>query len=144
VALAFADRCPDPRAAAGGGYGAGYGDGALPGAERGLPDLADPAAEAADWVPAEEPGLDDEADRDPPHPSGSDHLDYLDALDTADLLDAMAILARRHGPRHDEPDTTPGAGAGAPDPFSRQALAGKLAAIRQAAYSHGPGATGAG
>jgi hypothetical protein len=100
------------------------------------------------WVPTEEPDPDDEADRDTPHPSGSDHLDYLDALDTVDLLDAMAILAWRHGPRHDEADTDsdagadPGAGAGAdaPDPFSRQALAGKLAAIRQAAYSHGAGA----
>jgi hypothetical protein len=162
--------------------------------------LADAAAQAADWVPAEEPGLEDEADRDTPHPSGNDHLDYLDTLDTADLLKAMAILAWRHGPRHNEPDTAPdtgtypgagagpdpctdayrgagvgpgvdaetgaGAGAGAdvatgagasagagprtsseasgasaPDPFSRQALAGKLAAIRQAAYSHGLGAT---
>ena len=154
---------------------------------------ADLAADvAADWakgwpegrVPTEEPDPDDEADRDTPHPSGSDHLDYLDTLDTADLLKAMAILAWRHGPRHNEADTDPdagpgagaspgvdpdpdagagagvgaetgagvdsgagagagpraGAGADAPDPFSRQALAGKLAAIRQAAYSHGLGA----
>jgi hypothetical protein len=157
-----------------------------------LPDVADPAADAAGWVPAEEPGLDAEADRDTPHPSSSDHLDYLDTLDTADLLKAMAILAWRHGPRHNEPHTAPhpgagtypdagaapgadaapgtdagkgtgvgpgadaetgagasagtgtgertgaeAGGAGAPDPFSRQALAGKLAAIRQAAHNHG-------
>ncbi|MDX6293421.1 MAG: hypothetical protein QOH50_2496, partial [Kribbellaceae bacterium] len=38
VALAFADRCPDPRAVTDTGYGGGYGAGyeeALPGGERG-------------------------------------------------------------------------------------------------------------
>jgi uncharacterized membrane protein YgcG len=109
------DHCSD----AGSGIGSGGGCGA--------------GAVADDWYPANEPGPDDEADRDAPHPSNSDLADPLDT--------PARILAE---PWRDDEDQNgqngPGEGGPAMDVFSRRALAGKLAEIKQAAYATGLGA----
>ncbi|HEY0693624.1 MAG TPA: DUF222 domain-containing protein [Kribbella sp.] len=95
-----------------------------------------------------EPTADAEADRDAPHPSQSDHLDYLDNLSTADLQDRMVRLAWKRGRLNDDfgdPTRAPAnhnvSADNGPeaDPFSRQALASRLAAIKQAAYTTGLG-----
>ncbi|HEY0694042.1 MAG TPA: DUF222 domain-containing protein [Kribbella sp.] len=88
-----------------------------------------------DWYLAEEPGADDDADRDAPHPSSSDLPDPLNTptrvstwpWNAADEdVEAARLSAEQATPRMDA--------------FSRQALAGRLAAIKHAAYSTGLGA----
>jgi hypothetical protein len=83
---------------------------------------------ADDWYVADEPGLDDEADRDAPHPGSSD---------LADPLDTPARVLEE--PWRGDDEQTEEAGR-AMDAFSRRLLAGKLAKIKQATYTTGLGA----
>jgi hypothetical protein len=107
-------RDDDSRCGSGDGSGAGDGLGAV----------------AEDWYAADGPGLDDEADRDAPHPSSSDLADPLDTPDR-DLAEPW---------RDDEHTGHTGHAEQAMDAFSRRALAGKLAKIKQATYATGLGA----
>jgi hypothetical protein len=118
----------------------------------GLPTGLDPGDRAKPFerFAMDEPGIDEEADRDAPHPSQRDHLDYLEQLTTAQLQDRMLRLAwkdRRLSDDFSDPTripTTHGASTDNEiDPFSRQALTQRLAEIKQTAYTtglgHGPG-----
>ena len=111
------------------------------------------SARGDEWCLAEEPGPDDEADRDTPHPMIGGPFDHLDALSTRDILNAIEREAWRH-PRPPDasatvprqgtrlPTTTDGEDADRAEAFSRRALAGTLAAIKQAAHRTGLGGTG--
>jgi uncharacterized membrane protein YgcG len=114
----------------------------------GVCDPGDSGAVPRERFAMDEPGLDEEADRDAPHPSQRDHLDYLEELTTAQLQDRMLRLAWKSGRRDDFSDptriTTHGASTDDEiDPFSRQGLTQRLAEIKQTAYTtglgHGPG-----
>jgi hypothetical protein len=115
------------------------------------------------WYPADEPGLDDEADRDPPHPSDPTYDIQPDSapprrsgppgpLGPSGSPEATGAEARpdssavgHRGTHHTDP-AEPADAAGQADPGmdagARRELARKLAAIRQAAYSTGIGSTG--
>jgi hypothetical protein len=108
-----------------GGGGAGSSGGSDSGSGCGFDAGAD------DWYLADEPGPDDEADRDAPHPSSSDLADPLDT--------AGRVLAEPWRGDEEQSEQT-GQGEPAMDVFSRRVLAGKLAEIKQAAYATGLGA----
>jgi hypothetical protein len=84
---------------------------------------------------AEEPGADDDADRDAPHPSNSDLPDPLDTPTRVNTWPWNAADEDVEAARLDAEQTAPRM-----DAFSRRALAGRLAAIKQTAYSTGLGA----
>ncbi|MEN3263653.1 NUDIX domain-containing protein, partial [Pseudonocardia sp.] len=101
-------------------------------------DGADQCGEVdGDWYLAEEPGADDDADRDAPHPSSSDLPDPLDAPTRVTAWPWNAadedVEAAHRDAEHAEPRM---------DAYSRRALAGRLATIKKAAYSTGLGAGG--
>ena len=88
---------------------------------------------AGDWYLAAEPGPDDEADRDAPHPSSSDLADPLDAP-------ARVLAEPWRGDQDAGQPGQAGQGGEAMDGFSRRRLAGKLAKIKQTADTTGLGA----
>jgi hypothetical protein len=88
-----------------------------------------------DWYPAEEPGADDDADRDAPHPSSSDLPDPLDTPTRVSTSPWNPADEDVETARRDAEQPAPRM-----DAFSRRALAGRLAAIKHAAYSTGLGA----
>jgi hypothetical protein len=99
-------------------------------------------APADDWYPADQPGPNDEADRDAPHPSSSDLADPLDAP-------ARVLAEPWRGDEGQAPDSDQDdqggqgrQGGQGMEVFSRRLLAGKLAEIKKAAYATGIGAGG--
>ncbi|WP_329482068.1 hypothetical protein OG555_07375 [Kribbella sp. NBC_01484] len=116
-------------------------------------------------VVQDEPGLDDEADRDAPHPSGSDLPDPLDSPDTVPTEPGLDDEADRDAPHPstsdlpdplDTPDTVPIEPFDPADPglhldpddgqpmdaAARRALHARLAQMKQDAYTTHPTRTG--
>jgi hypothetical protein len=85
----------------------------------------------SDWYLADEPGMDEEADRDPPHPSDP-------MYDTRPGPPTPSARAGRS--THDTESAEPADPA--TDAALRRTLAGKLNAIKQNAYPTGIGSTG--